>query len=137
MTDLYFDIKQKAEENNANQKKYLLLVPEEEANEAGVTLIKAIISALKLDMGRDFEVIYVPGKGQSLGRRMKDYQKILIMGCDPDKLDLNLEEKKYKLLFPEGQQLLFSDPPSVLAGDTAKKGQLWKCLQLMFDLVKP
>jgi hypothetical protein len=136
MTDLYFDIKQKAEENNATAKEYLLLVPQEEQNEAGVTLLKAIIGALKLDIDRDFDLIFVPNSGLSLGRKLSAYKKVLILGCKPDDLDLQLEEKKYKLLYPEGQQILFGDAPSVLSGDTAKKGLLWKCLQHMFDLVK-
>lgn len=136
MADLYFDIKQKAEENNAALKKYLLLVPKEEDSPGSVTLIKAIISALKLDLDRDFDLIFVPSGGVSMGRKLSNYKKVLVLGCDAEQLDLQLEVKKYKILYPEGQELLFADLPSALSGDTAKKGQLWKCLQLMFELIK-
>ncbi len=136
MADLYFDIKQKAEENNAALKKYLLLVPKEEDSPGSVTLIKAIISALKLDLDCDFDLIFVPSGGASMGRKLSNYKKVLVLGCDAEQLDLQLEVKKYKILYPEGQELLFADLPSALSGDTAKKGQLWKCLQLMFELIK-
>lgn len=136
MADLYFDIKQKAEENNAAHKKYLLLVPKEEDSPGSVTLIKAIISALKLDLDRDFELIFVPSDGLSLGRKLSAYRKVLILGCTAEQLDIQLEVKKYKILYPESQEILFADSPSILSGDTAKKGQLWKCLQLMFELIK-
>lgn len=136
MTDIYFDIKRKSEENNADNVPNLLLVPESEKTEAGINMLKAIITALKMDISKDFSLLWVPETGISAGRLFSGYAKILIMGCEPALLDINIEEKKYRLLNMEGQQLLFSDPPSVLVGDTQKKGQLWNCLQTLFELAK-
>ena len=136
MTDLYFDIKPKAEENKVPECDNLLLVPEKEKNESSVTLIKAIITALKLDLDRDFNLDWVPESGYSAGRIFKNYGKVLILGCTADQLDLNFEEKKYRILQMEGQRILFGDAPSTLSTDTSKKGLLWKSLQVMFDLIK-
>ncbi|HMT00614.1 MAG: hypothetical protein IPJ54_13175 [Saprospiraceae bacterium] len=137
MTDLYFDIKQIAEENKVANCDNLLLVPEKEKNEGSVTLLKAIIAALKLDLEQNFRLIWVPDSGYSAGRIFSSYQKILVLGCTADQLGLNFEEKKYRILQMEGQRLLFGDGPTTLSTDTAKKGLLWKSLQVMFDLVKP
>lgn len=136
MTDLYFDIKQNAEENKVSDCDNLLLVPEKEKNEGSVTLLKAIISALKLDMDKNFRLIWVPDSGYSVGRLFHNYHKILVLGCTAEQLGLNFEEKKYRILQMEGQRVLFGDSPATLAADTAKKGLLWKSLQIMFDLVK-
>ncbi|MBL0082842.1 MAG: hypothetical protein IPP37_10610, partial [Saprospiraceae bacterium] len=68
MTDLYFDIKQIAEENKVANCDNLLLVPEKEKNEGSVTLLKAIIAALKLDLEQNFRLIWVPDSGYSAGR---------------------------------------------------------------------
>jgi hypothetical protein len=136
MADLYFDIKPKAEENKVSECDNLLLVPEKEKNDSSVTLLKAIITALKLDLDKNFRLIWVPESGFSAGRNFSAYQKILVLGCTADQLGLNFEEKKYRILQMEGQRVLFGDGPATLSADTAKKGLLWKSLQVMFDLVK-
>ena len=68
MADLYFDIKPKAEENKVSECDNLLLVPEKEKNDSSVTLLKAIITALKLDLDKNFRLIWVPESGYSAGR---------------------------------------------------------------------
>jgi hypothetical protein len=61
-------------------------------------------------------------------------EKILVFGCTPHQLGLNILPSKYVVFDFSGIAWLFADTLEVIESDRSKKSQLWLSLKSMFDL---
>lgn len=64
--------------------------------------------------------------------KIKQAECILVFGCTPNQLGLNLECPLYQLVDFYDTRLLFANKISILEPDTGRKRQLWQALQQLF-----
>jgi hypothetical protein len=119
----------------ANQKGLLVIIPAEEDTEEGNTFAGKILKAagfsipddillLKLTENDGFSLISILSKA--------DISNIIVFGFKPSFLGLNWNLPNYHPFPFQERNFLFADSLTKIMGDVKLKGQLWKCLQLMF-----
>jgi hypothetical protein len=118
-----------------NQKGLLVIIPANEDTEEGNTFANKILKAagfsipddillLKLTEEDRFSLISVLSKA--------DISNIIVFGFKPSFLGLNWNLPTYHPYPYNERNFLFADSLIKIMGDVKLKGQLWKCLQLMF-----
>lgn len=134
MFDYFFHISPKPQKQ-ALLKKVLIVIKKSDNDVLNMQLLSKIMAALKFSLEDDCFVFEVDN-AYHLAPLLKEYQKIIIFGIDPEALGLNVPLHYYKINPLEQCTLLFSHPLGELKIDEKKKSSLWKSLQLMFDLNK-
>ena len=143
MTGLYdfkiFPLKDTLEVINSatgnNQKGLLVIIPANEDTEEGNTFAGKILKAAGFSIPEDVLLLKLTKEdGFSLisGLSKANISNIIVFGFKPSFLGLNWNLPNYHP-FPYGERnFLFADNLTKIMADVKLKGQLWKCLQLMF-----
>ncbi len=118
-----------------NQKKLLVIIPADEDTEEGNTFAGKILKAAGFTIPEDILLLKLTKKdGFSLISALSkmDISNIIVFGFKPSFLGLNWNLPNYHP-FPFGERnFLFADSLTKIMGEVKLKGQLWKCLQMMF-----
>ena len=114
--------------------RYEFLAPEDQ------TFLEKILQAVSLTMG-DVRILNINSVAPYLRQEISfddllapyPYRTCVILGEVPTPWVQSSHFEKYRVTEgTHGQALLQADPLSIIASDTDKKGQLWRCLQQLF-----
>lgn len=135
MNEIYFDIPEK-QVNNLPKKQVLIIIKSSENHAGNLDLLKNIIKALKIDFDTQVHLLELEDSDMLLKSIPDSFHKILLFGIEYTKLGFHLDPIHYKINQLANFRMLMSHGLNDLSADQNKKGQLWKALQLMFDLIQ-
>lgn len=127
-----FNIPPYKELNIADQH-MLIVVDEKDYKPEVEEILKAIIKAIRKDFNNDvLLLILTSGQTISLGSQIQKFRDIVFFGVNPNRINLNINAKMYKIFTFENQVLFISHPLSLIAKDVEKKKILWNLLQYQY-----
>jgi len=96
-------------------------------------VLKAIIKAIKKDFEKDVLVLVLEsGQSVSLSAQLQKFTDLIFFGVNPNRVNLNINAKMYKIFSFEKQILFISHPLTAIAKDVEKKKILWSLLQYQY-----
>lgn len=118
-----------------NQKGLLVIIPADEDTDAGNIFAGKILKAAGFSVPEDILLLALTKEdGFSLTAALTkmEISNVIVFGFKPSFLGLNWNLPNYHPFPYAERNFLFADNLTKIMADVKLKGQLWKCLQIMF-----
>ena len=111
----------------------LIVVDEKDYTAEEATVLRAIVKAIKKNFEQDVLVLVLGNEEYvSLGAQLQKFTDVVFFGVNPNRINLNINAKMYKIFSFEKQILFISHPLRTITNDVEKKKILWNLLQFQY-----